>query len=101
MGKLDIKVMTMNYKRTPFINAHFESVCLCVGMCANAYSLPVIWKESSVGIILVTVVSSKNSEAVSDQPVLQDESIRLRWRIPVQFHRRCVSYQVSRPWPHA
>lgn len=70
--------------------------CVCV-KCASAYALPAVWQESSVSIILVTVVSGKNSVTVSVQSVLGDVSIRLGRLIPVQLHRRCVYYQMSGP----
>lgn len=71
-------------------------VHVCV-KCASACSLPAVWQESSVSIILVTVVSGKNNVTVSVQSVLGDVSIRLGWLIPVQLYRRCVYYQMSGP----
>lgn len=62
---------------------------------AGESSLPVVWQQSSVSIILVTLVPSKNSATVSGQPVLGDVSIRLGWLVPVQLHGRCVHYHMS------
>ena len=91
--KLQVKCVYVCMWRTIY-------VCVCVCVCVSAWSLPVVWQESSVGIILVTVVSGKNSVTVSVQSVLGDVSIRLRRLIPVQLHRRCVYYQVSGARPH-
>ncbi len=74
---------------------HLHS-CMCV-RCASTCSLPAVWQESSVGIIPVTVVSSKKSVTVSVQSVLGDVSIRLARLIPVQLHHRRVYYQMSGP----
>lgn len=65
------------------------------GKCASDRSPPAVWQESSVSIILLTVVSRKNSVAVSVQSVLGDVSIRLERLIPVQLNRRCVYYHMS------
>lgn len=83
------------YARVTSTSAH---VCVCVW--ERAGSLPVVWQESSVGIILVTLVSGKNSATVSVQSVLENVSIRPGRRIPVQLHRRCVYDQVPGPWPY-
>ena len=76
---------------------------ICIHVCvkyASARSLPAVWHESSVGIILVTVVSGKNSVTVSVQSVLGDVSIRSGGLIPVQLHCRCVYYQMSGACPY-
>lgn len=75
-------------------------VCECVRdrarLCSRApSSLPVVWQQSSVSIILVTLVPSKNSVTVSGQPVLGDVSIRLGGLVPVQLHGRCVHHHMS------
>lgn len=106
---LGIKGM-INYEATSEVCLCMCDFCICAPhlhafafvcvKCASACSLPVVWQESSISIILVTVVSGKNSVTVSVQSVLGDVSIRLEWLIPVQLHRRCVYYQMNGPRPY-
>lgn len=64
-------------------------------------SLPVVWQQSSVRIILVTAVAGKNSVTVSGQLVLGDESIRLGRLIPVQLHCCGVHHHMSGLGPNS
>lgn len=61
----------------------YASACMCAYGRASECSPPAVWQESSIGVILVTVVSGKNSATVSVQSVLGDLSIRLGRQIPV------------------
>lgn len=97
--KLQVQCVYASVTSTHAHTLAYVCIHVCV-KCARACSLPAVWQESSVSIILVTVVSGKNSVTVSVQSVLGDVSIRLRWLIPVQLHCRCVYYQMSGAWPY-
>lgn len=98
----------INYEATSEVCLCMCDFYICAPHTAHIYihvcvtsssvcSLPVVWQQSSVSIILVTVVSGKNGVTVSVQSVLGDVPIRLGWLIPVQLHCRCVYYQMSGP----
>lgn len=78
-------------------------MCVCVGVLAAASvgSLPVVWQQSSVRIILVTVVAGKNSVTVSGQLVLGEQSVGLGRLIPVQLHRCRVHHHMSGLGPNS